>query len=78
MSKLLTGTVSLLASDFPLNTVYNVFCFSPPDNSPLLLLFCTKAQYLSGKAKVDLIEKVAGIVNDCIMALLNHILLQLQ
>ncbi|XP_031436051.1 TOG array regulator of axonemal microtubules protein 1 [Clupea harengus] len=34
------------------------------DNSPLLLLFCTKAQYLSGKAKVDLIEKVAELVRE--------------
>ncbi|KAJ0062686.1 hypothetical protein NL108_004307, partial [Boleophthalmus pectinirostris] len=29
------------------------------DNVLLLQLFCTKAQFLSGKAKVDLIEKVA-------------------
>uniref|UniRef100_A0A3Q2PS01 TOG domain-containing protein n=1 Tax=Fundulus heteroclitus TaxID=8078 RepID=A0A3Q2PS01_FUNHE len=30
------------------------------DNILLLQPFCTKAQFLSGKAKVDLIEKVAG------------------
>lgn len=32
------------------------------DNILLLQPFCTKAQFLSGKAKVDLIEKVAGTV----------------
>lgn len=31
------------------------------DNILLLQPFCTKAQFLSGKAKVDLIEKVAGM-----------------
>lgn len=30
------------------------------DNSLLLQPFCSKAQYVSGKAKLDLIEKVAG------------------
>ncbi|XP_020775153.2 TOG array regulator of axonemal microtubules protein 1 isoform X2 [Boleophthalmus pectinirostris] len=34
------------------------------DNVLLLQLFCTKAQFLSGKAKVDLIEKVAEIVSE--------------
>ncbi|KAM3871301.1 TOG array regulator of axonemal microtubules protein 1 [Diretmus argenteus] len=34
------------------------------DNVLLLQPFCTKAQFLSGKAKVDLIEKVAGIVTE--------------
>ncbi|XP_063039510.1 TOG array regulator of axonemal microtubules protein 1 [Engraulis encrasicolus] len=34
------------------------------DNSLLLQPFCTKAQYLSGKAKVDLIEKVAELVRE--------------
>lgn len=33
------------------------------DNMLLLQPFCTKAQFLSGKAKVDLIEKVAGTFN---------------
>ncbi|XP_010877219.3 TOG array regulator of axonemal microtubules protein 1 isoform X2 [Esox lucius] len=32
------------------------------DNTLLLQPFCTKAQFLSGKAKVDLIEKVADLV----------------
>ncbi|XP_024121585.1 TOG array regulator of axonemal microtubules protein 1 [Oryzias melastigma] len=32
------------------------------DNMLLLQPFCTKAQFLSGKAKVDLIEKVADLV----------------
>lgn len=31
------------------------------DNILLLQPFCTKAQFLNGKAKVDLIEKVAGM-----------------
>ncbi|XP_043999603.1 TOG array regulator of axonemal microtubules protein 1 isoform X1 [Gambusia affinis] len=34
------------------------------DNILLLQPFCTKAQFLSGKAKVDLIEKVAGLVKE--------------
>ncbi|XP_038150406.1 TOG array regulator of axonemal microtubules protein 1 [Cyprinodon tularosa] len=34
------------------------------DNILLLQPFCTKAQFLSGKAKVDLIEKVAGLVTE--------------
>ncbi|XP_076155819.1 TOG array regulator of axonemal microtubules protein 1 [Alosa pseudoharengus] len=34
------------------------------DNSLLLQPFCTKAQYLSGKARVDLIEKVADLVRE--------------
>ncbi|KAK7905011.1 hypothetical protein WMY93_017618 [Mugilogobius chulae] len=34
------------------------------DNVLILQLFCTKAQFLSGKAKVDLIEKVAEIVTE--------------
>nr|XP_021323204.1 TOG array regulator of axonemal microtubules protein 1 [Danio rerio] len=34
------------------------------DNSLLLQPFCSKAQYLSGKAKLDLIEKVAEVVCD--------------
>ncbi|XP_072314341.1 TOG array regulator of axonemal microtubules protein 1 [Eucyclogobius newberryi] len=34
------------------------------DNILLLQLFCTKAQFLSGKAKVDLIEKVAELVTE--------------
>ncbi|KAM7403929.1 hypothetical protein PAMA_004375 [Pampus argenteus] len=34
------------------------------DNILLLQPFCTKAQFLSGKAKVDLIEKVADLVTD--------------
>ncbi|XP_041828008.1 TOG array regulator of axonemal microtubules protein 1 isoform X2 [Melanotaenia boesemani] len=34
------------------------------DNLLLLQPFCTKAQFLSGKAKVDLIEKVAGLVTE--------------
>uniref|UniRef100_A0A096MBZ0 TOG array regulator of axonemal microtubules 1 n=1 Tax=Poecilia formosa TaxID=48698 RepID=A0A096MBZ0_POEFO len=34
------------------------------DNTLLLQPFCTKAQFLSGKAKVDLIEKVAGLVKE--------------
>lgn len=34
---------------------------SVTDNTLLLQPFCTKAQFLSGKAKVDLIEKVAGV-----------------
>lgn len=34
------------------------------DNMLLLQPFCTKAQFLSGKAKVDLIEKVADLVTD--------------
>ncbi|KAM4542880.1 TOG array regulator of axonemal microtubules protein 1 [Odontesthes bonariensis] len=34
------------------------------DNMLLLQPFCTKAQFLSGKAKVDLIEKVAGLVTE--------------
>ncbi|XP_054894122.1 TOG array regulator of axonemal microtubules protein 1 isoform X3 [Poeciliopsis prolifica] len=34
------------------------------DNILLLQPFCTKAQFLSGKAKVDLIEKVAGLVQE--------------
>jgi len=44
------------------------------DNMLLLQPFCTKAQFLSGKAKVDLIEKVAGTpdvaaLNQLVMAL---------
>ncbi|XP_057715383.1 TOG array regulator of axonemal microtubules protein 1-like [Corythoichthys intestinalis] len=34
------------------------------DNSLLLQPFCTKAQFVSGKAKVDLVEKVADMVNE--------------
>uniref|UniRef100_H2MRQ5 TOG array regulator of axonemal microtubules 1 n=1 Tax=Oryzias latipes TaxID=8090 RepID=H2MRQ5_ORYLA len=34
------------------------------DNMLLLQPFCTKAQFLSGKAKVDLIEKVADLVTE--------------
>lgn len=34
------------------------------DNALLLQPICTKAQFLNGKAKVDLIEKVADIVTD--------------
>ncbi|XP_041703481.1 TOG array regulator of axonemal microtubules protein 1-like isoform X1 [Coregonus clupeaformis] len=34
------------------------------DNTLLLQPFCTKAQFLSGKAKVDLIEKVADLVTE--------------
>uniref|UniRef100_A0A672ZLL3 TOG domain-containing protein n=1 Tax=Sphaeramia orbicularis TaxID=375764 RepID=A0A672ZLL3_9TELE len=34
------------------------------DNVLLLQPFCTKAQFLSGKAKVDLIEKVADLVTE--------------
>lgn len=34
------------------------------DNVLLLQPFCTKAQFLNGKAKVDLIEKVADLVTD--------------
>ncbi|XP_069008075.1 TOG array regulator of axonemal microtubules protein 1 isoform X2 [Embiotoca jacksoni] len=34
------------------------------DNILLLQPFCTKAQFLSGKAKVDLIEKVADLVTE--------------
>ncbi|ROL51298.1 TOG array regulator of axonemal microtubules protein 1 [Anabarilius grahami] len=34
------------------------------DNSLLLQPFCSKAQYLSGKAKLDLIEKVAELVTE--------------
>ncbi|XP_070698899.1 TOG array regulator of axonemal microtubules protein 1 isoform X2 [Pempheris klunzingeri] len=34
------------------------------DNILLLQPFCTKAQFLNGKAKVDLIEKVAVLVTD--------------
>ena len=37
------------------------FFLSLADNILLLQPFCTKAQFLSGKAKVDLIEKVAGM-----------------
>lgn len=37
-----------------------LFCVAVTDNILLLQPFCTKAQFLSGKAKVDLIEKVAG------------------
>lgn len=40
---------------------YSVFSFTCTDNILLLQPFCTKAQFLSGKAKVDLIEKVAGM-----------------
>lgn len=34
------------------------------DNSLLLQPFCSKAQYLSGKAKLDMIEKVAELVTE--------------
>ncbi|XP_042629295.1 TOG array regulator of axonemal microtubules protein 1-like [Cyprinus carpio] len=34
------------------------------DNSLLLQPFCSKAQYLSGKAKLDLIERVAELVTE--------------
>uniref|UniRef100_A0A8C1MA95 TOG domain-containing protein n=1 Tax=Cyprinus carpio TaxID=7962 RepID=A0A8C1MA95_CYPCA len=34
------------------------------DNSLLLQPFCSKAQYLSGKAKLDLIERVAELVRE--------------
>ncbi|XP_051941985.1 TOG array regulator of axonemal microtubules protein 1-like [Hippocampus zosterae] len=34
------------------------------DNSLLLQPFCTKAQFASGKAKVDLVEKVADLVSE--------------
>ena len=33
------------------------------DNALLLQPICTKAQFLNGKAKVDLIEKVAGMTS---------------
>lgn len=55
--------IHLCASDIPLNIGDDMLS----DNSLLLQPFCTKAQYLSGKARVDLIEKVAGIVNFPIM-----------
>jgi len=38
-----------------------MFSVSMTDNMLLLQPFCTKAQFLNGKAKVDLIEKVAGV-----------------
>ncbi|XP_017569289.1 TOG array regulator of axonemal microtubules protein 1 isoform X3 [Pygocentrus nattereri] len=34
------------------------------DNTVLLQIFCTKAQFLSGKAKVDLVDKVAELVKE--------------
>ncbi|XP_077476646.1 TOG array regulator of axonemal microtubules protein 1 [Stigmatopora argus] len=34
------------------------------DNGLLLQPFCTKAQFINGKAKVDLVEKVADLVNE--------------
>ncbi|XP_036450106.1 TOG array regulator of axonemal microtubules protein 1 isoform X2 [Colossoma macropomum] len=34
------------------------------DNTILLQIFCTKAQFLSGKAKVDLVDKVAELVKE--------------
>lgn len=37
---------------------FHTFC---TDNVLLLQPFCTKAQFLNGKAKVDLIQKVAGM-----------------
>lgn len=36
------------------------FCMFVTDNIVLLQPLCNKAQFLSGKAKVDLVEKVAG------------------
>lgn len=57
------------------------FCLLPfPDNILLLQPFCTKAQFLSGKAKVDLIEKVAGssdaaVLNALICRCLRHLFL---
>lgn len=38
-----------------------IFFASMTDHILLLQPFCTKAQFLNGKAKVDLIEKVAGM-----------------
>lgn len=38
-----------------------LFC-PATDNILLLQPFCTKAQFLNGKAKVDLVEKVAGML----------------
>lgn len=38
-----------------------IFFVSTTDNILLLQPFCTKAQFLNGKAKVDVIEKVAGM-----------------
>lgn len=41
---------------------FNVFCSLHLDNSLLLQPFCTKAQFLNGKAKQDMTEKLAGKV----------------
>lgn len=53
-----------LSSQTDLSWPSNLQCVSlrlcVSDNSLLLQPFCSKAQYLSGKAKLDLIEKVAG------------------
>lgn len=38
-----------------------LFCLAT-DNILLLQPFCTKAQFLNGKAKVELVEKVAGML----------------
>lgn len=38
------------------------------DNTLLLQPFCTKAQFLSGKAKLDLIDRVAGTFRMLIVA----------
>lgn len=44
----------------------NVFCSLCLDNYLLLQPFCTKAQFLNGKAKQDMTEKLAGkVMFDC-------------
>uniref|UniRef100_A0A8C5N703 TOG domain-containing protein n=1 Tax=Gouania willdenowi TaxID=441366 RepID=A0A8C5N703_GOUWI len=44
--------------------IYCAISFSTIDNTHLLQLFCNKAMFLNGKAKADLIDKVAAIVTN--------------
>ena len=46
-----------------------VLLFPSSDSSLLLQPFCTKALFLSGQAKVDLILKVAGMLTDQMLLL---------
>lgn len=50
--------------------ILNVFCSLNLDNYLLLQPFCTKAQFLHGKAKQDITEKLAGKVKFCSACLL--------
>lgn len=50
-------------------TILNLFCSLNLDSYLLLQPFCTKVQFLNGKAKQDITEKLAGKVLLCFACL---------